>query len=134
MNYIDTAPFYGEGKSEEVLGQALRRVPCHAYYIVTKVGKYAADWNNAFLFTEERTLSLLENSLQLPYVVDLIKIHDFEFCQDPEKIAMEPLPAVLEKIVKSGKARTIGMVTVIYTKILQVILLFSRLYKRTICV
>ena len=91
-----------------MLGQALRRVPCHAYYIGTTVGKYAADWNNAFLFTEERILSLLENSLQLPYVVDLIKIHDFEFCQDPEKIAMETLP-VLEKIVKSGKARYIGI-------------------------
>ena len=37
INYIDTAPFYGEGKSEEVLGQALRRVPRHTYYIGTKV-------------------------------------------------------------------------------------------------
>jgi len=110
VNYIDTAPFYGEGKSEEVLGQALRRVPRHAYYIGTKVGRYAADWNNAFDFTEERILAEFEKSLarlQLPYV-DLIQIHDFEFCQDPEKIAMETLP-VLEKIVKSGKARYIGI-------------------------
>eukprot|EP00091_Calanus_sinicus_P000089 TRINITY_DN10012_c0_g1_i4.p1 TRINITY_DN10012_c0_g1~~TRINITY_DN10012_c0_g1_i4.p1 ORF type:complete len:227 (-),score=57.46 TRINITY_DN10012_c0_g1_i4:147-827(-) len=45
--------------------------------------------------------------LQLSYV-DLIQIHDFEFCQDPEKIAKETLP-VLEKIVKTGKARYIGI-------------------------
>ena len=110
VNYIDTAPFYGEGKSEEVLGQALRRVPRHAYYIGTKVGRYAADWKNAFDFTEERILEEFEKSLARLQLacVDLIQIHDFEFCQDPEKIAKETLP-VLEKIVKSGKARYIGI-------------------------
>jgi len=110
INYIDTAPFYGEGKSEEVLGQALRRVPRHTYYIGTKVGRYGADWKNAFDFGEERILAEIEKSLQrlqLSYV-DLIQIHDFEFCQDPERIAKETLP-VLEKIVKSGKARYIGI-------------------------
>ena len=110
MNYIDTSPGYGEGKSEEVLGQALRRVPRHAYYIATKVGRYGADWKNAFDFSEERILAEFDKSLQrlqLTYV-DLIQIHDFEFCQDPEKIAKLTLP-VLEKIVKSGKARYIGI-------------------------
>jgi len=110
INYVDTSPFYGEGKSEEVLGQALRRVPRHAYYIATKVGRYAVDWENAFDFSEERILAEFEKSLQrlqLSYV-DLIQIHDFEFCQDPERIAKQTLP-VLEKIVKSGKARYIGI-------------------------
>ena len=110
MNYIDTSPFYGEGKSEEVLGQALRRVPRHAYYIGTKVGRYSSDWKTAFDFSEERILAEFEKSLQrlqLSYV-DLIQIHDFEFCQDPERIAKQTLP-VLEKIVKSGKARYIGI-------------------------
>ena len=110
VNYVDTAPFYGEGKSEEVLGQALRRVPRHTYYIGTKVGRYMDDWNNCFVFGEERISAELEKSLQrlqLSYV-DLIQIHDFEFCQDPERIAKETLP-VLEKIVKSGKARYIGI-------------------------
>ena len=37
LNYVDTSPGYGEGKSEEVLGMALRRVPRHTYYIATKV-------------------------------------------------------------------------------------------------
>jgi len=110
VNYIDTSPGYGEGESEKVLGQALRRVPRHAYYIATKVGRYTDDWRNTFDFSEERILAEFENSLarlQLQYV-DLIQIHDLEFCQDPERIARKTLP-VLEKIVKSGKARYIGI-------------------------
>jgi len=110
VNYIDTSPGYGEGKSEEVLGQALRRVPRHTYYIATKVGRYGANWNDAFDFGEEKILEEFEKSLkrlQLSYV-DLIQIHDFEFCQDPVRIAKETLP-VVEKIVKSGKARYIGI-------------------------
>jgi len=110
INYIDTSPGYGEGESEKVLGLALRRVPRHAYYIATKVGRYADDWKNAFDFSEERILKEFEKSLarlQLQYV-DLIQVHDLEFCQDPERIARKTLP-VLEKIVKSGKARYIGI-------------------------
>ena len=38
INYIDTAPWYGHGRSEEVLGQALKSIPRQAYYIATKVG------------------------------------------------------------------------------------------------
>merc|ERR1719483_1592734 len=33
LNYIDTSPFYGEGKSEELMGKALTRIPRHTYYI-----------------------------------------------------------------------------------------------------
>ncbi|EDW34434.1 GL21588 [Drosophila persimilis] len=36
INYIDTAPWYGQGRSEEVLGQALKDVPRESYYIATK--------------------------------------------------------------------------------------------------
>jgi len=82
LNYIVTAPFYGQGKSEEVLGKALRRVPRHTYYIGTK-GRYGASWGTAFDFSEERILSEFDLSLrrlQLPYV-DLLQIHDFEFAQ-----------------------------------------------------
>ncbi len=37
---IDTAPWYGHGKSETVLGKALEGVPRSAYYLNTKVGRY----------------------------------------------------------------------------------------------
>ena len=33
INYIDTAPWYGQGRSETVLGNALKNIPRSAYYI-----------------------------------------------------------------------------------------------------
>lgn len=110
INFIDTSPFYGDGKSEEVLGQALRRVPRHTYYIATKVGRYSSDWKKAFDFSAETVVREFEASLQrlqLTYV-DLVQVHDFEFRQDPEYIARVTLPAV-RRIVESGKARYCGI-------------------------
>ncbi len=37
LNLIDTAPWYG--KSETVLGKALKSIPRGAYYLSTKVGR-----------------------------------------------------------------------------------------------
>ncbi len=37
INYIDTAPWYGQGKSEETIGKCLEGVPRGAYYMATKV-------------------------------------------------------------------------------------------------
>ena len=39
--------------------------------------------------------------------MDILHVHDFEYCQSPTYIAKTTLPAVL-KIVQSGKARWIG--------------------------
>ncbi len=36
INLIDTAPWYGHGKAESVLGEALRDIPRQAYYLTTK--------------------------------------------------------------------------------------------------
>ena len=37
INFIDTAPWYGQGVSEERLGVALQNVPRAKYFIATKV-------------------------------------------------------------------------------------------------
>ena len=37
VNYVDTAPFYGQGESERRLGIALKNIPRNAFYIATKV-------------------------------------------------------------------------------------------------
>lgn len=39
INLIDTAPWYGHGKSETILGKALEGIPRNAYYLTTKVGR-----------------------------------------------------------------------------------------------
>src|ERR1051325_4402028 len=43
VNYLDTAPLYGETRSETNVGLALRNVARDRYYISSKVGRYAID-------------------------------------------------------------------------------------------
>ncbi|XP_030846799.1 L-galactose dehydrogenase-like [Strongylocentrotus purpuratus] len=110
VNYIDTAPFYGQGKSEAVLGKALKDVPREAYYIATKVGRYELDVKGMFDFSADRVTRSIDESLKrlgLDYV-DLIQVHDVEFASSLDLIIDETLPA-LEKIREEGKARFIGL-------------------------
>jgi len=65
INYIDTAPFYGQGKSEELLGQALKDVPREAYYIATKVARYELDPEKMFDYTAAKTRESVKKSLKL---------------------------------------------------------------------
>ena len=39
INFIDTAPWYGQGLSEKRLGVALKNIPRDKYFIATKVSK-----------------------------------------------------------------------------------------------
>jgi aryl-alcohol dehydrogenase-like predicted oxidoreductase len=50
---IDTAPWYGHGKSETVLGKALEGVPRSAYYLNTKVGRSVKN-HQPFLRTKKK--------------------------------------------------------------------------------
>ncbi len=59
---VDTAPWYGHGKSEAVIGKALAHVPRAAYYIHTKVGRYTPDVRTQFDFSRKRVLASVEES------------------------------------------------------------------------
>ncbi|KAH1005134.1 hypothetical protein HUJ04_006175 [Dendroctonus ponderosae] len=110
VNYIDTAPYYGHGESEEVLGKILEGIPRKAYYIATKVGRYEKDLKEQFNFSAEKTKQSIEASLQrlrLDYV-DVLQVHDVEFAPSLDMVLNETLPTVQE-IVKSGKARFMGV-------------------------
>ncbi|XP_049770305.1 uncharacterized protein LOC126108958 isoform X2 [Schistocerca cancellata] len=110
VNYIDTAPWYGQGRSEDILGKALKEVPRQAYYIGTKVGRYELDPRHMFDFSASKTRQSIEKSLkllQLDYV-DILQVHDVEFAPDPEMVINETLPVVKEA-VEAGKARFIGI-------------------------
>nr|XP_054767824.1 uncharacterized protein LOC129275074 [Lytechinus pictus] len=112
INYIDTAPYYGQGKSEAVLGNALKDIPREAYYIATKVGRYETADNpeGMFDFSAERVTRGVDESLKLLGLeyVDLIQVHDVEFASSVDLIIDETLPA-LEKIRKQGKTKFIGI-------------------------
>ncbi|KAJ9573802.1 hypothetical protein L9F63_008839, partial [Diploptera punctata] len=110
INYIDTAPWYGQGRSEEVLGKALKGIPREAYYIATKVARYDPELRKMCDFSREKTLWSVDNSLKLLGLdyVDVIQIHDIQFAYTPDLVATETLPA-LQSVVDAGKARFIGI-------------------------
>lgn len=110
INYIDTAPWYGQGKSESVLGKVLPSLPRSSFYLATKVGRYEKEVTKMFDFSAERTLKSVDESLQrlnLDYV-DVIQIHDMEFAPNLDVVINETLPA-LQKIKDAGKAKFIGI-------------------------
>ena len=75
INYFDTAPLYGQGRSEEVLGAALKGVT-EPYYLATKVGYYP----EPFDYTRDTVWRGFEASLKRLQQdkVDLLQIHEAE--------------------------------------------------------
>jgi aryl-alcohol dehydrogenase-like predicted oxidoreductase len=107
INLIDTAPIYGHGRSEEVVGKAIR---AHGrrqdFYIATKAG---LEWNASGVFTnstESRLRSELENSLRRlgTEYIDLYQIHW------PDPLApIAETAALLAGFVREGKVRALGV-------------------------
>lgn len=110
INYVDTAPYYGEGKSEEIIGKALKGVPRDSFYIATKIGRYTTDFDTMFDYSAKKTRESVEKSLKLLGVdyIDVIQIHDIEFVPTLDTILNEALPT-LEQLKKEGKVRNIGV-------------------------
>ena len=50
INFIDTAPWYGQGLSEKRLGVALKNIPRDKYFIATKVSETHKTANRRELF------------------------------------------------------------------------------------
>ncbi|RXG60328.1 L-galactose dehydrogenase [Armadillidium vulgare] len=122
INYIDTAPFYGQGKSESAIGRALKNIPRKAYYIATKVARYTWDLHDQFDYSAERTRQSVERSLELLGLdyVDVIQIHDIEYAENLDQIINETLPT-LQKIVDEGKARYIGVTSYVLNSLKEVL-------------
>jgi aryl-alcohol dehydrogenase-like predicted oxidoreductase len=107
VNIVDTAPVYGFGRSEEIVGEALRqRGRRESIILATKVG---LDWTNDKIernSTRERILQELENSLrrlQTDYV-DIYQVH----WPDP-LVPIEETAATLRELYEQGKIRAIGV-------------------------
>ncbi len=101
---------YGNGKSERLLGEALRDIPREEYLLASKVGRYEPVISRMFDFRAERVLRSVDESLarlQTNYI-DVIQVHDPEFAPSLDVIINETLPA-LEKVRQSGKARLVGV-------------------------
>lgn len=84
ITYFDVAPAYGGGRSEIVLGKALRDIDRSRYVLSTKVGKYTDPEHygrDTLDYSRERiTRSLDESARRLGTdYFDIIHIHDIEY-------------------------------------------------------
>jgi aryl-alcohol dehydrogenase-like predicted oxidoreductase len=107
INLIDTAPVYGFGRSEEIIGKALasdgRR---RRAVIATKVG---LDWKDGKPFRDasrKRIIEEAENSLRRLQtdVIDLYQVH----WPDPNTAVVETAEAI-NALYRAGKIRAVGV-------------------------
>jgi aryl-alcohol dehydrogenase-like predicted oxidoreductase len=121
VTFIDTADVYSNGLSEQVTGQAIKGLPRDELVIATKVygrmGAYAggdqtpesrrrAENPNLWGLSRKHIFDALDASLERLGVdyVDLYQVHSF----DPLTPLEETLEA-LDQVVKSGRARYLGL-------------------------
>ena len=107
INFIDTAPTYGEGRAEQLIAKALADVPreefvlCNKCYCVIR-----PDGKRVFDLTGESILKQCEASLarlQMDHI-DLYLLHAFDPKADPADAT-----AALEKLKTQGKIRAYGV-------------------------
>jgi len=107
ITLIDTAPIYGFGRSEEIVGRALaqdgRR---HRAVIATKVG---LDWKDAKPFRNgrpERIVKEAEDSLRRlrTDVIDLYQVH----WPDPT-VPLDDTAEAMARLYRAGKINAIGV-------------------------
>jgi 1-deoxyxylulose-5-phosphate synthase len=106
INFFDTADMYSRGKSEEVLGRALKEHASRDQVVIaTKVFYPMGDGPNDRGLSRKHLMHAIDASLRRlgTDYVDLYQIHRF----DPQTRIEETLEA-LHDIVKAGKARYIG--------------------------
>src|ERR1700679_4188549 len=105
INLIDTAPAYGFGVSEEIVGAAVegRR---HEVVIATKVG---LEWRDGKVYrnaTRARIMQELDDSLRRLRTdyIDIYQVH----WPDP-KVPVEETAETMRSLYESGKIRAIGV-------------------------
>jgi aryl-alcohol dehydrogenase-like predicted oxidoreductase len=107
INLIDTAPAYGFGRSEEIVGKALAASGMRSRAVIaTKVG---LEWRDGKVFrnaTRERILREIDDSLRRlrTDVVDIYQVH----WPDPI-VPIEETAATMRSLYEQGKIRAIGV-------------------------
>jgi aryl-alcohol dehydrogenase-like predicted oxidoreductase len=106
INLIDTAPAYGFGRAEEIVGKALSGNRRDKSIIATKVG---LEWRDGKVFrnsSPERLRTELEDSLRRlgTDVIDIYQVH-----WPDETVPIEETAATLAEFQRSGKIRVVGV-------------------------
>ncbi|WP_223069189.1 aldo/keto reductase [Paenibacillus caui] len=107
INVVDTAPVYGFGRSEEIVGKAIAEKGTRDQVIIAT--KVALNWKDGQPFrdaSKERIEQEINDSLarlKTDYI-DIYQIH----WPDP-KVPMEETAEAMRKLHESGKIRAIGV-------------------------
>ena len=107
INLIDTAPIYGHGRSEEIIGKAMRAHGRRdAFYIATKAG---LDWSESGVFSNSTPVRLrqeLEGSLRRlgTDYIDLYQVH-----WPDTRTPIAETAALLASFQREGKVRALGV-------------------------
>jgi len=106
ITLIDTAPVYGFGRSEEIVGKALAGGLRDSVTIATKVGIAWQDGKPYRDSRRQRIVQELEDSLRRlrTDVIDLYQVH----WPDPQT-PLEETGLALEDLLRQGKIRAIGV-------------------------
>lgn len=107
MNLIDTAPIYGHGRSEEMIGRAMREHGRREdFYIATKAG---LEWNERGVFANSDPARLrqeFEDSLRRlgTEYVDLYQVH-----WPDTTLPVERAAEVMRELLDAGRIRAVGV-------------------------
>ena len=106
INLIDTAPIYGFGRSEELVGDALQDRRRDSIIVASKVG---IDWTQGKIernSTRQRILKEFEDSLRRLRTdyIDIYQVH----WPDP-LVSIEETAGTLREFYEQGKIRAIGV-------------------------
>ena len=117
ITVLDTAPWYGHGASEVVVGLAITKL-CNEgkikrehLTINTKIGRYEADPAKQFDFTSVATMNSVERSIRrlcCGSYIDVLQLHDPEFAPELDIIFQETIPSMIE-CQKRGRCRALGI-------------------------
>jgi aryl-alcohol dehydrogenase-like predicted oxidoreductase len=112
LNFIDTALVYGDGHSEQLVGQVVRETG-HKIYVSSKVPPKNQLWparpgiDISDVFPYDYVIKCTERSLQNLGLdtIDIQQLHVW----NPEWIALDEWKRALEDIKRSGKAQKVGI-------------------------
>lgn len=107
INWVDTAPVYGNGRSEELVGKAFAQLKTNRPYVATKFGRIIQDDGSiSAIIHRDSIIAECEASLRR-LGVDVIDLYQMHW-PDPDADIEEAWQAMVE-LKEQGKVRHIGV-------------------------
>lgn len=98
INFIDTAPVYGNGLSEEILGDAIKELNKNDIFLASKVSPEDTSFSGT-IESAEKSLKRLKID-----TIDLLQVH----WPNPS-VPLEETMMAMKKLVEQGKVKHIGV-------------------------